>query len=79
MKKKSKKLEAPVISDQYQAEDDMRTLMRAEEIKSDPERLSRLHKHGKKHMGVIKSIKQLKEVAKHKMENPSMSDDDGDE
>ena len=69
----------PAMDESWKHRDDFETLMKAEEIKNDHKRLAGAHKHGKKHMGVIKSIKQLKEVAKHKMENPSMSDDDGDE
>ena len=38
--KKTHKLSSPAVSDSWQAEDDMRTLARAEEIRRDPKRLA---------------------------------------
>jgi hypothetical protein len=46
--------------DDYETEDHMRTLMRAEDIKADPEKMERVHKLAGRHAKSIKSIQDLK-------------------
>ncbi len=66
---------SPVKPDSdWQAEDDFRTLMRAEEVKQDPERLKRAMKCAKKQAKAIRSIQDLKDLANQKHMEP-----DGDE
>lgn len=56
----SKKKNSPVASigfdTEWQAQEDMRTLMRAHEIKKDPKRHARAVAAAKKQMGEIKAV-----------------------
>lgn len=76
MKKAKLKSEVPDMDDSWRAEDDLRTLMRAEEIKADPERIKKVHKHTKHHTKVIKSISDLKDTYNMKFGSEAK---DGDE
>lgn len=58
----------------YSIEEAVRTLMRAEEHKSDPKMMEHVHQKMKKQHKVISSIKELRKVAKAK----PMDDLDGD-
>lgn len=60
-KSKSVKLAAP--DEDWKAEDDYRTLMRAEEIKCDPKRMEACMKKHKTHKRVIRSLDDLKAAA----------------
>lgn len=62
MKKAEKKSEPamPAVDPKWETEDDMRTMMRMEEIKASPDRLKRLHAHAKKHAKIMTSISDLK-------------------
>ena len=60
---KKKEAAMPMVDDKWQAEDDLRTLMRAEEIKANPERMKAVHKLTGKHKKAIRSIEDLKAAA----------------
>lgn len=64
MKKKAKATEAslPKMDDDWQSEDDMKTLMRAEEIKADSERLKKVHKRAGRHKKALTSIQDIKDA-----------------
>lgn len=57
---KKKPLAMPKPDEDYEARNDMDTLMRAEEIKGDEHRMKRVHKHLKGHKKKIRSIEDLK-------------------
>lgn len=61
---KKKEMAMPAIDDSFKAEDDLRTLMRSEEIKADAKRMGAVHKLTKKHKRAIRSIDDLKAAAK---------------
>lgn len=66
---------APAVKDDkdYEAEDAMRTLMQAEEIKQNDKLMERVHKHvGKKK----KAIKSIADLRKRKAEMDMEEDDD---
>lgn len=52
---KSKAIATP-YHDDYQAQDDMHTLMRAHEIKSDPKRHTAAKEHAKKKLAGMKAV-----------------------
>lgn len=52
--------EAQAREEQYQTEDDMRTLNRFHEIHSDGKRVARLHKHIAKQAAVLKALRRGK-------------------
>lgn len=52
------KLTAAAPMDDYQAQDDMRTLTRAEEIKADAKRHQKAMAHGKQAMAAMKAVVQ---------------------
>ncbi len=52
----------PKPDNDWEVEDHMRTLMRAEDIKSDPVKLAKVHKLAGRHSKQIKSIQDLKNV-----------------
>lgn len=55
---------APV--DDYQAQDDMRTLMRAHQIKSDPKRHSAAKMHAKSQLAAMQKVMDTDEAADRK-------------
>jgi hypothetical protein len=68
----------------YQTEGHLRTLMDAENIKSDPEKMKKVHKLAGRHKKAITSIRDLKNTYQDKYGQPSQKapkgdDDDGDE
>jgi hypothetical protein len=48
----------PAAMDDYQAQDDMRTLTRAEEIKADAKRHQKALSHGQQQMAALKNVVQ---------------------
>lgn len=59
---KSYKVKEPTEADTHQGKWDMQTLMDAEDIKSNPEKMKGVMKHMKTHMARIKSIQDLKDA-----------------
>jgi hypothetical protein len=52
----------PTMTPHYAPEDDMNTMMRAEEIKAHPERMANVQKLAGRHKKAITSIQDLKNV-----------------
>ncbi len=59
-------IEAPAMDDDYKIDNDMRTMMSAEEIKMDPDRMAKVHKRAGRHHKAIKSIQDLKDTYNEK-------------
>ncbi len=50
----------------YETQGHLRTLIDAENIKSDPEKMAKVHKLAGRHADAIKSIRDLKDTYDHK-------------
>lgn len=59
----------------YEAKDHLDTLMRAEMIKADPEKMKRVHKLAGRHSKAIKSIQDLKDLHNTKYGPGAKADD----
>lgn len=69
MAKRSKHMpEMPVMKNDYQAEDDHRTLMRAEEVRRDPKRMRGA---AKRHAKVTKELAGVGSTLHERAESPS--------
>lgn len=61
---------ADKASDDYETQGHLRTLMDAEMIKADPEKMKKVHKLAGRHHKAIKSIKDLKDAYQDKFGKP---------
>lgn len=60
---------------EYEVDDALNTLRRAEEIKGNEHLMKHVHKHAKKKIKEIKSISDLKKVRAEKVEEENQKDD----